>query len=147
MIEIIEHIEGLVSNKLARFKTLISIFKLEMRLTALSAYPLILSICLIFVVLITIWLSVMCLIGYLIVLYWHIPLLAFCLVLLLNLMFFAVFLKCLLYNLNNMSFKKTRAYLSPNENNKYGKFKKTISQGYHKTGKKITIPAKSNHEA
>lgn len=136
MIEIIEHIEGLVSNKLSSIKVLMSLFRLEARLTALSVYPLILSVCLIFVVLITIWLSVMFLIGYLTVIYWHVPFLAICLVLLLNLIFFVVFLKCLLYNLNNMSFKKTRAYLSPNENKKYGKFKKAINQRHYKAGKK-----------
>ncbi len=147
MIKIIEEVEGLVSSKLSSLKTILSIFKLEARLAGLSVYPLMLNMCLIFVVLITIWLSAMFLIGYFAVLYWGTLLLAVCFILLLNLILFAGLLKYLSYNLNNMSFEKTRASLSSKENSEDGKLKKRINRGNYKAGKDVAIPAKPNNEA
>ena len=127
MIKVLEQIEGLVSSKLSGIRTILSIFKLEAKLAGLSIYPLLLNTCMIFVVLITTWLLAMFLIGYLAVLYGGTLLFAVSSILLLNLILLLGLLKYLMYNLNSMSFAKTRAYLCSKENNEDGKLQKTIN--------------------
>lgn len=128
MIKIIEHIEGLISSKFALFKTTLSIIKLEARLAGMTVYPLLLNLCFLFVVLITLWLSVIILIGYYSFLFFGTILLGIVSVLLLNLCLFFGLLKFLTYNLNNMSFEKTRACLSFKEGDEHDKLKKKITQ-------------------
>ncbi|BCA95391.1 hypothetical protein TUM19329_17520 [Legionella antarctica] len=147
MIKILDEIEGLVSGKLSSLKTILSIFKLEARLAGLSVYPLMLNLCLIFVVLITIWLSGMLLIGYFAALFWGTFLLAVCLILTLNIILFVGLLSYLSYNLNNMSFEKTRASLSSKEYNENGKLKKKINRRNNSAGKDIARPEKPNNDA
>lgn len=147
MIKILEQIEGLVSSKFETFRTILSIFKLEAKLAGLSVYPLLLNTCMIFVVLITVWLSAMFLIGYFAVLYWGTLLLAISAILFFNLILLLGLLKYLIYNLRSMSFEKTRAYLSPQESSEDGKLQKTINRRNYKAGKNITVPAKPNGEA
>ena len=141
-----EQIEGLVSNKLATLKTMHSIFKLEARLAGLSVYPLLLNLCMLFVVLITLWLSVMLLIGYFILLCFGSLLLAFIFISVLNLGLLFGLLKYLSFNLRNMSFEKTRTYLSSKESSEDDKLKKTINRKNCNTGKNIAIPTNASDE-
>lgn len=122
---VLEEIEGLVSSKLKLIKTIVSLIKLESRLAGLSIYPLILNICMLFVILITVWLSSMCLMGYLILLVSDNPLLPVFFVLLLNLMILLGLLKYLSFNLKSMSFERTRAYFSEKESADHDKLEKT----------------------
>lgn len=142
MIKIIEQIEGLVSSKIATIKTIYSIFKLEAKLAGLSVYPLLLNLCMLFVVLITVWLSIMLLVGYYTILFFGTFILSVVFVLLLNLVLLIGLLKYLSFNLNKMSFEKTRAYFSSNESNKDDELKKTINSKNSNSGKKITLPTK-----
>ncbi len=146
MTKFFEQIEGLINSKISVFKTLFSIFKLEVRLAGLSVYPLLLNVCLIFVVLITLWLSIMLVIGFFAMLFLHTILQAAFFVILLNLILFFVLLKYLTFNLSNMSFEKTRAYLSPKENSKDEQLKTPIAQRDRKTGTGITPSTKTSDE-
>jgi hypothetical protein len=140
MMKFFEQLEGLVSSKLATLKTIQSIFKLEARLAGLSVYPLLLNLCMLFVVLITFWLSAMLLIGYFALLYFGSVHLAIILIVFLNLGLLLALLKYLSFNLTNMSFEKTRTYLSSKESNEDDKLKKTINRKNCPTGQNIAMP-------
>lgn len=135
-----EQIEGLVSNKLATMKTILSIFKLEARLAGLSIFPLILNVCLLFIIIITLWLSTMVIIGYVALLFLGTFLPSIFLILILNLVLFIALLRYLSFNLKSMSFEKTRAFLSPAEDSQDDKPKKEVTTGHYKSGKKIAGP-------
>lgn len=147
MIKIFEEIEGLVSSKISTLKIIFSIFRLEARLAGLSVYPLVLNMCMLFVVLITLWLSTMFLIGYFAVLFFGTLLLAVFLIIFLNLGFLFGLLKYLTFNLNNMSFEKTRACLSPKESSEDDKLKKTVNRKYCNARKNIAMPTKPINKA
>lgn len=127
MIKLIEHIEGLVSSKLSLLQTLFSLFKLEAKLAGMTVYPLLLNLCLLFIVLITAWLSGMVLIGYVSVFFLGTTILGISFVLLLNLCIFWLLLVYFRYNLNNMSFEKTRACLSTTESDEHDELKKEVN--------------------
>lgn len=143
MIKIIEQIEDLVSNKLATFKTIFSIFKLEARLAGLSVYPLVLNICMLLVILVTLWLVTMVLVGYAVVFFLSTLLPAILFVLIINLFLCWALLRYLNFNLHQMSFEKTRAYLSPQESNDNDKLQKTINDGNSEAGQHVTKSAES----
>lgn len=147
MTKFFEQIEGLINSKISVFKTLFSIFKLEARLAGLSVYPLLLNVCLLFVILITLWLSIMLVIGCCAMLFLHTILQATFFIILLNLILFFILLKYLTFNLSNMSFEKTRAYLSPKEDSKDGQFKTPIAQRDSETGTSITSSTKTSDDA
>lgn len=113
--QILEDIEGLVSNRIEVFKTILTIVKLETRLAGLSIYPLIFNIAMILVVLMTVWSSVMILMGHSLM-YWYSSFMLGVLgVLSLNLLIAWGLFKYLTFNLKNMSFEKTRAYFNRGE--------------------------------
>jgi hypothetical protein len=143
MIKIFEEVEGFVSNKLSSIKTTFSIFKLEARLAGLSVFPLLLNMCMLFVVLITLWLSTMTLIGYFCALFGGTFLSAVFLIFILNLGLFFGLIKYLTYNLDNMSFKKTRMNLSPRESSD-DELKKTIDRKNYSDGKNIAKPTRQS---
>lgn len=122
---VLEHFEGLVSGKLKEIKTIISLIQLEARLAGLSIFPLIINISMLFVVLITAWISTMFLISYLILLVYNNLLLPILIVLFLNVGVLFGLLKYLTYNLKSMSFQSTRAYCSKNESPDHDKLEKT----------------------
>jgi hypothetical protein len=113
--KVLEEINGLVSNKIGVIKTVLSIFKLETRLAALSVYPLLLNICMLILVLLSIWFSSMLLLGYFILSLSGNIFAAVGSVLLINIVLFVGLLKYLSYNLQNMSFEKTREWISGRE--------------------------------
>ncbi|QMT60980.1 hypothetical protein [Legionella sp. PC997] len=116
----LKHLEALITAKIAVFKTVYSLFRLEAQLAGLSVFPLLLNICMLFVGLITIWLTAMVFIGYLVFWvsgYWvllisHRILISILFVLLLNGGLLLGLLKYLSFNLKSMSFPKTREYFS-----------------------------------
>lgn len=146
MTQFFEQIEGLINSKISVFKTLFSIFKLEARLAGLSVYPLLLNVCMLFIVLFTLWLSTMLVIGYFAMLFLHTLLQAVFFVILLNLILFFILIKFLTYNLANMSFEKTRACLSPKESSQDEQLKTSIAQRDSNTGTSITSSTKTSDE-
>lgn len=113
--KILEEIEALVSNKIEVIKTMTSIFKLETKLARLSIYPLLLNLCMLAVVFMTGWLSCMVLLGYFAMLKCHSLPLALSFILFLNVVLFVGLLTYLKFNLQNMSFVKTRKFISTRE--------------------------------
>jgi hypothetical protein len=114
---IIEALEGLVSGKLNIIKTVIVIMKLEARLAGDSLLPLIVNLCMIFGVLITIWLLTMFILGYFLMLAFDNALYALLSIWIVNVSLFFGLFRCVRSNLNNMSFEKTRHYFSKTEQN------------------------------
>ena len=122
--KILEEIDGLVSNKIGVIKTIISIFKLETRLAGLSVYPLLLNVCMLLIVLIAIWFSCMLLLGYFTLSIVDNIIIAISSVLFLNVLLFVGLLKYLTFNLQKMSFEKTREFISRRENGHHEQEKK-----------------------
>lgn len=115
MMKLIEEIEGFLAGQFNTVRSLVSLVGLEAKLAGLSIFPLLINVCMLFAVFFSFWFSVMFLLGYLIA----IPLgtlLAIIIIVLINLCLLLVLIKYLAFNLKNMSFVKTRAYFSKQEN-------------------------------
>lgn len=112
---VIEDIEGLVSNKLEIFKTMFAIVKLETRLVGLSIFPLILNVAMILVAMMTAWSSFMIIVGYTLVHWFSSFMIGIFGVMSLNVLIGFGLCKYLSFNLKNMSFEKTRAYFNRRE--------------------------------
>lgn len=110
--EIFKQLEDLVSAKITIFKTVFKIIGLETRLAGKSIFPLLLSTCMLLVFFMTSWLSITVLIGYGVFVLSQNYLLSIVIVLLLNLILCGALAKYVFYNINCMSFEKTRAYFS-----------------------------------
>jgi len=110
-----EHLEGYIAGQVKMGKTFFTLMKLETRLAGLSVFPLIITICMLLIILMTVWVLAMVLAQYGIVMLTGSPLIAISSALLFNLVLFAILLKYLSYNLKNMSFAKTRECLSKNK--------------------------------
>jgi len=108
----VKQLEGYIVGELATLKLIMSIMKLEARLAGLSIVPLLLNLCLLFIVLITLWLLGMVVLVYFLSLFFQSALPAIFLVLLLNGLFFIVLIAYLLFNVRKMSFEKTRKCIS-----------------------------------
>lgn len=137
---LLEHLEGLVSGKLSIIKMVVDIAKLEARLAGLSVYPLLLTLCLLLIVSMSTWLVAMLLLGYCFKLVVDNPILVISFVLFINMGLFILLLNYLLFNLKKMSFEKTRAYFSEKESNQHDKLKKTIGSADYDDGKKVKMP-------
>ena len=133
----IEELEGLVSSQMAIIKTCISMTKLEARLARLSIFPLIITVFLLLLSVASIWFTGMGMLGYLLMHAFDSVLIALSCILLVNGVLLGVLLGYLSFNLKNMSFSKTRAYLSSRESNES---KKTGADGNSHSGKKIMDP-------
>lgn len=112
---VIEDIGGLVSNKIEVFKTIYAIVKLETRLAGLSILPIILNTVMILVVVMTLWSSMMILVGHSLVQFFSSFVAGVLGVMCLNLMLVFGLIQYLSFNLKNMSFEKTRAYFNRRE--------------------------------
>ena len=126
--EALKQVEHLVSAKLAVIKTLLELVRLEVRLAGLSVFPLLLSLCLVLVVLMTAWLSLSLLMGYGILMACHNILLSLGGVFLINLGIVLCLFRSLAFNLKNMSFEKTRSYFSQNASIDYEQLEKTVNR-------------------
>ncbi len=110
--DIIDELQGLISSKIKSMQLVFSLIKLETSLARLSIVPLIFNIIMILIVLMTTWFATMMLWGYLFFTLSSSLILAVVSVVLLNLILLYFLFQLVKYNLNNMSFEKTRAYLS-----------------------------------
>ena len=108
-------IESFFTSKCKEVKLFLSLLKLEAKLAGLSVFPLLLNLSLLFVVLITVWITAMLLIGYAVVSLYHNMWWAISSVLGLDLILCAVLIKCVLFHLKNLSFVNTRQYLNDSE--------------------------------
>ncbi len=140
-----EHLEGLVSGKLSIIKMVVDIAKLEARLAGLSIYPLLLTLCLLLIVLMSTWLAAMLLVGYGIKLALHNSIWAISSVLLINMSVLILLLNYLLFNLKKMSFEKTRAYFSEKESDHHEKLEKTSDRKDSDNGKEIKGSTNQSH--
>lgn len=109
---IIEELEGLISSKTKSMQLLLSLLKLETSLARFSIIPLVFNIIVILVIVLTTWFATMMLWGYLFYMLSTSVLLAVVSIVLLNLILLYFLLRLMKYNLKNMSFEKTRAFLS-----------------------------------
>ncbi|MCC5793059.1 MAG: hypothetical protein JJT82_10715 [Legionellaceae bacterium] len=137
--KLLEEMAGLVSHRLGVVKTLFSILQLETRLAGLSIFPLLINLCMLFVVMLTLWLSAMFLAGYAVASAFASPLSAICAVFILNVVLVLGLARYLMFNLKNMSFEKTRAYFTQKENPVDDKQEKKVERKNRATGKEITI--------
>ncbi|MCX7090797.1 MAG: hypothetical protein NTU48_05040 [Legionellales bacterium] len=112
---LVEDIEGLVSNKIEIFKTIFAIVKLETRLVGLSIVPLILNIAMILVAVMTIWSSLMLVIGYTLMHWFSSFIVSVFGIMSFNVLIAFALFKYLSFNLKSMSFEKTRAYFNRRE--------------------------------
>ena len=138
--KLFEEIEGLVSNKIGIMKTMISIVKLETRLAGLSVYPLILNICAVLIVSMGIWLTSMVLIGHSISVWSGNISLGITAVLSLNILMLLGLLKYMSFNIKNMGFEKTRAYLLKMRVTDHAELTPEIDRKPRRSRKKIALP-------
>ncbi|TAL64822.1 MAG: hypothetical protein EPN84_02650 [Legionella sp.] len=121
----LEQLEGLVSAKIGAIKDLFTLIKLEAQLARLSIFPLILNLCLLFVILIGLWFSLMLLLGTGIYYVWDNLVIAIFGVFLVNLLAAFGLFKYLNFNVRNISFTHTRAYFASTESTSYDRIEKT----------------------
>lgn len=123
--EALKQLEALIAAKISVIKTVLVLFRLEARLAGLSVFPLLMNICMLLVIFMSVWLTAMFLLGYVVAWTLNSLLWALVFILLLNLGLLFGLSKYLSYNLNNMSFQKTREYFSQNQDAEHEKIKKT----------------------
>ena len=133
----IDELEGLVSSQIEMIKTFISMTKLEARLARLSVFPLIVNVFLLLLSLTSIWFTGMAMLGFVLMQAFDSVLITLSCILLCNGVLLGVLLSYLSFNLKNMSFSKTRAYLSGREPNES---KKTGADCNNQSGKTIMDP-------
>ena len=110
--EALKQIEGLIHAKWSIFKSILALVKLEAQLAGKSILPLLVSVGMFIMVLLTFWLLACILAGYLIFLQFGNFLIALGAVFLLNLVLIGFLSGYLFHTLKNMSFSRTRAYFS-----------------------------------
>ncbi len=142
--EAFKQVEHFVSARLAVIKTLFTLVQLEARLAALSVFPLLVNLCLLFIVLITLWLSTFVLVGYGTFLATHNIPLSLVVPFLINLLFLLGLTKYLLFNLKSMSFEKTRLYFSQNKSIDDEPCKKKTNSSNSPNGKNIATTANAS---
>jgi len=111
---IINHLEGLVSNKLQIIKSIFLLFKLEARLAITSIKAVIVTGILLVVILLTLWVALLALMAYFIMLLFNSVLLGFAVMIGINIIVLFILYYFLKKNLTNMSFQKTRECISSN---------------------------------
>ena len=107
----IDELLGLFSSQLSVIKTVFSMTKLEAKLALLSVYPLIINVLMLLVILMGTWLIAMSLLGYGLLQVINSVTWVLLAMLVLNLLVLGLLVSYLFFNLKNMSFEKTRAYL------------------------------------
>ena len=112
---ILNELDGLVSAKFGLIKTVFSLIKLETRLAALSVLPFLLSLCFLLIVLMGLWFLAMIMLGYALFIFFNKFILAISLIFILNLLVCLGLIKYLAFNLQSLSFEKTRKLLSRQE--------------------------------
>lgn len=142
--QFINEIEGLVSSQLHVIKHFLSMTKLEARLAVLSIYPLLINLCMLFVCLISLWLTSNVILGYALMQVLDSLIIAMACVLIFNTLLFGLLLTYLRFNLRKMSFEKTRAYLSRSTEPSTHEFKKAGDDSNNPPGQKIMEPTEAS---
>jgi hypothetical protein len=132
----IDEMEGLVSSQVNVIKIGLSMTRMEAKLAMLSVYPLIINVCMLLVILVSTWLTVMGILGYELMQVFDSMILAMSGILIVNVLVLGLLCRCLLFNLKNMSFEKTRAYLSRGKDEP----QKTGEECNSNIGQKISEP-------
>lgn len=138
---IFEHLEGFISGNVNLAKSCLSLIKLETRLAGLSIYPLILNVCMLLVVLSTLWLTATAFMIYGAALLMGNLALAFISVLLLNLVLLGILMKYLMFNLRKMSFEKTRELFSKKKRPDYDELENASTGEHNTSGAEVSNPA------
>lgn len=125
MMKFFEELENYFSGQFYSLKMLLSLIRLEAKLAGLTVVPLIINLCMLFVILITFWASLMVLLGYAVFTQFNSYWLAISSTLFFNVLMLAVLLKYFAHNLKAMSFEKTRRYLNSQENADHERLQKT----------------------
>lgn len=128
MMDIIEHLEGLVFTKLATLKAAFALVKLETRLAKLSILPLVLNAVFLLVIVTTLWFLLMLLMGYGLMYHFNNIWMTITTLLITNLAVFFFVYHALKSNLKNISFEKTRDYLSEKGQLNHDECEKTIKK-------------------
>lgn len=117
--KLLNHFEGFISGNIKVVSTFFSLIKLEAKLAGLTVLPLLFNLCMLFVVLMTVWISAMGLLGLSVNLLIKNAIASVSLILFVNLVLLFILKKSLVSNLNKMTFVKTRESLkkraTPNE--------------------------------
>lgn len=108
----IDELSGFVSSKLQVIYAIFSIIKLETRLAGLSVLPLLVNLCLLLIILMTTWASIMLVLGYCFYLYFANLLFSLLVICLINFVILMGLIRYLAFNLKNMSFAKTRELIA-----------------------------------
>lgn len=111
----LEDLEGFVSGKVDILKNFLILLKLETKLAGLSIFPLLVTVCLLFAVLISWWLSFLMMLGYGTLILTGSPWGMILTLIVMNSACIFFIFKYLLFNLKNMSFEKTRAFFATSE--------------------------------
>lgn len=119
-----EDIEGFVSGQLSTIKSLIALIALETRLAKLSIIPLLLTLGVLVVILLTLWTTSMLLTASFIFNFTQSISESIASILALNLILLFGLLKYLTFNLKNMSFVKTRSFFKQQENDENERIEK-----------------------
>lgn len=130
-------LQGLVSGELKIINTLIAIIKLEARLAGSSIVPLLVNLMLLFLVLLTTWVAAVVILSYVMIAAFDNVLASLLVILLLHIGILLGLVKYLQFNLKSMSFEKTRAFFST-ENNNNDHLEKAIACPYREDGTDIT---------
>jgi len=125
MMEFVKHLEGLASSHFKIAKGILSIFKLEARLAKSSIAPLIASLFVLFIILLSSWLSLMVLGGYILTLTLHNILYTLLIIFIFHLFLLLLLGRFLLITIRRMSFEKTRECLSYQSGSLRNELKKT----------------------
>lgn len=115
--KLLEETQGLVSSKITILKAITRVIKLETKLAGLSIFPLLLTVCLLLVVLMSLWFTSMLLVGYFILMSLQSLMLTLIALVVLNGLFLGLIVNSLVSNLKKMSFEKTRELLLNKEHN------------------------------
>lgn len=110
-----EHVKGFFSNKAEYSKGLYALFKLEAKLAGLNLLPFLVGLIVLLALAITVWLTLMILIGYVIILLSKQSLTAIITILVLNLALALYLVRDMKQRLQEMSFARTRNCLRTSE--------------------------------
>ncbi|CAM2916679.1 hypothetical protein [Legionella worsleiensis] len=119
MITWLHHLEGYLTEYFSLGKTFLKLIRYETRLAGQSIIPLVLTLCMFFVILITTWFTMAVLFGCGVYALSGSFAVSCSAVLVLNLLILFILMQYLTFNLKNMSFINTREFLSNAELNKH----------------------------
>lgn len=126
--KIFEEVDTYISSRLSSIGSLLSLIKLEAKLAGLTVLPLLVNLCLLFVILLSFWFSLMSLVAYLIFVQAHSFWIALGSITLLNLIALIALVRYLVFNLKTMSFEKTRHYFNSQESTEHDKLEKKANR-------------------